>query len=136
MVGCGLVMLGIVLLGAWLRWRGRLYETPLFLRFAQLAGPLGFFAVIAGWCVTEVGRQPWTVYGVLRTAVSVSPSLTAVDVALSLSGYVVVYLLIYPTGLLLMTRIIRKGPAEAVEVDAEIEAGRPAAPVMVEVTPS
>jgi len=61
MVGCGLVMLGLVLLGGWLRWRGRLYDTPLFLRLLQTAAPLGFVAVIAGWCVTEVGRQPWTV---------------------------------------------------------------------------
>jgi cytochrome bd ubiquinol oxidase subunit II len=74
-----------------------------------MSAPIGFVAVIAGWCVTEVGRQPWTVYGLLRTAASVSPSLTSSDVALSLLGYVAVYLLIYPTGLILMLRLIRKG---------------------------
>jgi cytochrome d ubiquinol oxidase subunit I len=134
MVGCAVAMLGVVLMGAWLRWRGRLFDTPLFLRLAQLAGPLGFFAVIAGWCVTEVGRQPWTVYGLLRTLVSVSPSLTAFDVALSLAGYIAVYLLIYPWGLLLMARIVRKGPAQALEADAQIEAGRPVAPVLAGAT--
>ena len=75
MVGCGLVMLGIVLLGGWLRWRGRLDDTPPFLQLCQLVIPIGFIAVIAGWVVTEVGRQPWTVYGLLRTADWVSPSL-------------------------------------------------------------
>ncbi len=80
MVGCAMLMLGIVLLGGWLRWRGRLTDTPLFLLLCQLALPIGFVAVIAGWAVTEVGRQPWTVYGLLRTAASVSPSLTGRDV--------------------------------------------------------
>jgi len=60
MVGCAVAMLGLVLLGGWLRWRGRLYDTPLFLDLVQFAAPLGFVAVTAGWCVTEVGRQPWT----------------------------------------------------------------------------
>ena len=74
------------------------------------------------------GRQPWTVYGLLRTAQSVSPSLTSYDVAISLAGYMIVYLLIYPWGLLLMLRIVRRGPAQL--VDSEIEAGRPEAPVL------
>jgi cytochrome bd ubiquinol oxidase subunit I len=130
MVGCALLMLGLVLLGGWLRWHGRLYDTPLFLGLAQFAAPLGFVAVIAGWCVTEVGRQPWTVYGLLRTAESVSPSLTSHDVAISLAGYMLVYLLIYPWGLLLMLRIVRKGPGQAAEQVSTIEAGRPQAPVL------
>ena len=130
MVGCAVLMLGLVLLGGWLRWRGRLYDTPLFLGLAQFAAPLGFVAVIAGWCVTEVGRQPWTVYGLLRTADSVSPSLTSHDVAISLAGYMLVYLLIYPWGLVLMLRIVRKGPGQAAEQVSMIEAGRPQAPVL------
>src|SRR5262245_54366221 len=130
MVGCAVIMLGLVLLGAWLRWRGRLFDTPLFLRLLQLAAPLGFVAVIAGWCVTEVGRQPWTVYGLLRTADSVSPSLTSLDVAISLAGYMLVYLLIYPWGLYLMLRIVRKGPEHSDEQVSQIEGGRPQAPVL------
>ena len=130
MVGCAVLMLGIVLLGGWLRWRGRLYDAALFLRLAQFAAPLGFVAVIAGWCVTEVGRQPWTVYGLLRTAQSVSPSLTGHDVAISLAGYMLVYLLIYPWGLQLMLRIVRKGPGYSAEHASKIEAGRPEAPVL------
>jgi cytochrome bd-type quinol oxidase subunit 2 len=85
MVGCAILMLGIVLLGGWLRWRGRLTDTPLFLLLCQCALPIGFIAVIAGWAVTEVGRQPWTVYGLLRTAASVSPSLSG-DFAARLYG--------------------------------------------------
>ncbi len=130
MVGCGLVMFGIVLLGGWLRWRGRLDDTPLFLQLCQLVIPIGFIAVIAGWVVTEVGRQPWTVYGLLRTADSVSPSLTGSNVLISLLAYVVVYLFMYPSGMLLMWRIVRIGPATAKEPDAAIEAGRPKAPVL------
>jgi cytochrome bd ubiquinol oxidase subunit I len=130
MVGCAVLMLGLVLLGGWLRWHERLYDTPLFLGLAQFAAPIGFVAVIAGWCVTEVGRQPWTVYGLLRTAESVSPSLTSHDVAISLAGYMLVYLLIYPWGLLLMLRVVRKGLEQADEQASTIEAGRPQAPVL------
>jgi cytochrome d ubiquinol oxidase subunit I len=130
MVGCAVVMLGIVLLGGWLRWSGRLYNTPLFLRLVQLVAPIGFVAVIAGWCVTEVGRQPWTVYGLLRTAQSVTPSLTSFDVSISLAGYMLVYLMIYPTGLALMLRIVRKGPEHSDERAPRLEAIRPAAGVV------
>ena len=131
MVGCAGLMLALVLLGGWLRWRGRLYDTKIFLALCQCGIPLGFMAVIAGWFVTEVGRQPWTIYGLLRTAASVSPSLTSSDVTLSLLGYIAVYLFIYPFGLILMLRIVRKGPSEtASETNTPIEAGRPATPVL------
>jgi len=130
MVGCAVLMLGIVLLGGWLRRRGRLYDAPIFLRLVQFAAPLGFVAVIAGWCVTEVGRQPWTVYGLLRTADSVSPSLTSLDVAISLAGYMLVYLLVYPWGLFLMLRIVRRGPEHSDERTSRIESGRRPAPVL------
>jgi cytochrome bd ubiquinol oxidase subunit I len=130
MVGCAGIMLALVLLGGWLRWRGRLYDTRLFLAACQCAIPLGFIAVIAGWFVTEVGRQPWTIYGLLRTAASVSPSLTGTDVTLSLLGYMAVYLLIYPWGVFLMFRLVRRGPLGTSETAPAIVAGRPAAPVL------
>jgi cytochrome d ubiquinol oxidase subunit I len=134
MVGCGMLMLAVVLLGGWLRWRGRLANTPLFLQLCQLLTPIGFFAVIAGWLVTEVGRQPWTVYGLLRTAQSVSPSLTGNDVLISLLAYMAVYLFMYPAGVLLMWRIVRKGPSAAAESDPDVQAGRPKAPVLAGAT--
>jgi cytochrome d ubiquinol oxidase subunit I len=131
MVGCGLLMLAMVLLGGWLRWRGRLDTTPLFLQLCQFMIPIGFVAVIAGWLVTEVGRQPWTVYGLQRTAQSVSPSLTGSDVLISLLAYMAVYLFMYPAGVLLMWRIVRTGPAAApAEEEPTIEGGRPRAPVL------
>ena len=80
--------------------------------------------------MTEVGRQPWTVYGLLRTAESVSPSLTSHDVTLSLFAYMAVYLLIYPSGLIMLLRLVRKGPLEISEVAPSIEAGISAAPVL------
>jgi cytochrome d ubiquinol oxidase subunit I len=133
MVGIGLLMLGLVMFSWWLRWRGRLFDSPLFLRACMAVGPLGFIAVLAGWTTTEVGRQPWIVYGLMRTADAVSPSLTGLDVLLSLIFYMIVYLIIFPAGAWIMTRIIRKGPAVAEPEDEDqVEAGRPSRPVTVE----
>src|SRR5947208_1545597 len=73
MVGMGLLMLTLGLFSLWERWREKLYTSRLLLRFALLMGPAGFIAVLAGWITTETGRQPFTVYGQLRTADSVSP---------------------------------------------------------------
>ena len=80
--------------------------------------------MLAGWATTEVGRQPWTVYGLLRTADSVTPSLTGWNVLVSLLGYVVAYAIIFPAGGLVMARIVRAGPSEAVQ-DEPVESGRP-----------
>jgi len=86
---------------------------------------LGFVAVVAGWTTTEVGRQPWTVYGLLRTADSVSPSLTGTDVMISLAGYIAAYLIMFPAGLLVMVRLVRRGPVDSVADDSPVESGRP-----------
>jgi cytochrome d ubiquinol oxidase subunit I len=94
-----------------------------------VASPLGFLAVLAGWATTEVGRQPWTVYGLLRTADSVTPSLTGFDVVLSLAGYAIVYLIMFPVGIALMARIVRNGPAEPQLEEEPVESGRPLHPV-------
>ena len=128
MVGIGVVMLGMVALSWWLRLRRRLYTAGWFLVCCQLVAPLGFIAVLAGWTTTEVGRQPWTVYGLMRTELSVSPSLTGRDVLLSLIGYAIVYLIMYPAGLLLMARLVRRGPEAALEPEP-VESGRPSGPV-------
>ena len=113
MVGIGLLMLAIVILGNWLRWRGRLYDSRTFLWLCRMGLPLGFVAVIAGWVVTEAGRQPWVVYEMLRTADAVTPSLSGGDVLASLLLYVAVYLTIYPLTLYYLARVVRAGPAEA-----------------------
>jgi cytochrome d ubiquinol oxidase subunit I len=137
MVGIGFLMLGLVMASWWLRWRGRLFDSPLFLRACLFSGPLGFIAVIAGWTTTEVGRQPWIVYGLMRTADGVSPSLTGWDVLVSLLFYMAVYLIIFPAGLLVMARIVRKGPEpEGAEAeDSPIEGGRPSEPITVQLQP-
>jgi cytochrome d ubiquinol oxidase subunit I len=127
MVGVGLVMLALVAVGLWLRLRRRLYESGWFLRALMWSTPLGFIAVVAGWTTTEVGRQPWTVYGVMRTAHSVTPSLTGSDVLLSLLGYMTVYCIMFPAGLFMVRRIVRAGVSD--DEDAPVSAGRPSAPV-------
>jgi cytochrome bd ubiquinol oxidase subunit I len=129
MVGIGLLMLALIVASWWLRARRRLFDANWFLRVCMLAAPLGFLAVLAGWTTTEVGRQPWTVYGLLRTTDSVSPSLTGVDVVLSLVGYGVVYLIMFPFGIAVMARIVRNGPAEPSIEPNRVEAGRPQRPV-------
>jgi cytochrome d ubiquinol oxidase subunit I len=127
MVGIAVIMLFMAAAGQVLRLRGRLWDSVWFLQLCQWVAPLGFVAVIAGWTTTEVGRQPWTVYGLLRTADSVSPSLTGADVALSLALYVVVYLIMFPTGIALMAGLVRRGPQQETE-PAMIESGRPNSP--------
>ena len=126
MVGLGLVMLGLVVLGWALRFAGRLFNSDWFLRILIWSGPIGFLAVLAGWTTTEVGRQPWTVYGLLRTGDSVTPSLTGADVVISLLGYGLVYLIVYPAGIWFMARAIQRGPGE---LEAPVGGGRPAGPV-------
>lgn len=134
MVGIGLLMLAIIVLGWFAHRRGRLYSAPGFLRLAQWSIPLGFVAVLAGWTVTEVGRQPWVVYGLMRTADAVSPSLQTGDVALSLAAYVVSYLFMFGGGFVLLRRMVRSGPpaaeaAEALQQSAEAGAlARPRGP--------
>lgn len=126
MVGISLLMLALVIAGRFLLPE-RLFHSRWFLRCCTLASPLGFLAVLAGWVTTEVGRQPWTVYGLLRTADSVTPSLSGLDVILSLLGYALVYCIMFPAGIALMARMVRTGPVD--HPDEPIESGRPAHPV-------
>jgi len=128
MVGIGGLMLVVVIAGEALRLRGRLWDSVWFLRLAQWTAPLGFIAVIAGWIVTEVGRQPWTVYGLLRTADSVSPSLTGSNVAWSLALYVLVYLVMFPTGIGFMASLVRRGPQAQEPPPDLVAGGRPNRP--------
>jgi cytochrome d ubiquinol oxidase subunit I len=128
MVGIAFIMLGMVVLGWYLHFKRRLFRTDWYLHVCQYTGCLGFIAVLAGWCVTEVGRQPWTVYGLMRTADSVSPSLTGADVLGSFIAYMLVYLLMYPFGVAVMARMVRQGPGEA---DQPIQVTKPAATVPI-----
>jgi cytochrome d ubiquinol oxidase subunit I len=112
MVGLGFLMALLGLCSLALRWRGRLYETRWFHTYALLMGPAGFVAVIAGWVTTEVGRQPYTVYGLLRTADSVSP-LGAPAVASSLIAFIVVYFIVFGAGIFYVLKLMGQVPQEA-----------------------
>ncbi|MDE0178794.1 MAG: cytochrome ubiquinol oxidase subunit I, partial [Gammaproteobacteria bacterium] len=94
-----------------LRRRRRLFERPVFLRTAVAMGPSGFVAIVAGWVTTEVGRQPYTVYGQLLTADSASPIDTPA-VAASLTAFVIVYLVVFGFGIWYLLRMMRRGPVE------------------------
>lgn len=109
MVGLGLLMIALGAWALWLRRGGRIFNRRLFLRFALAMGPAGLIAILAGWITTEVGRQPWVVYGVLRTADAVSPH-SAATMALTLGMFIVAYVFVFGAGTLYLIRLIRKGP--------------------------
>ncbi|OSP54541.1 cytochrome ubiquinol oxidase subunit I [Pseudoruegeria sp. SK021] len=97
MVGLGFAMLGLGLWGLWRRYRGALYSDRWLHRAATVMGPAGFVAVLAGWITTEVGRQPYTVYGLLRTSDSLGP-VSAPAIATSLIAFIVVYFFAFGAG--------------------------------------
>ncbi|AOE49492.1 cytochrome ubiquinol oxidase subunit I [Kangiella sediminilitoris] len=125
MVAIGMGMIAIGLLSLYLRWRGKLYDNRFIQKVAVWFAPSGIVATIAGWIVTEVGRQPYTVYGLLRTYDSHSP-LDAPAVAASLAIFVVVYLLVFGTGIVYTLRLMRVRPGEKGDVaDEETKVSAP-----------
>lgn len=110
MVGIGMLMLGLGLWSLWLRHKGRLYETPLLHRAAVCMGPSGFIAVLCGWVVTEVGRQPYTVYNLLKTVDSVSP-IDAAAVGATLIAFIVVYFTLFGAGVFYILRLMSHPPS-------------------------
>nr|MEA2797680.1 cytochrome bd ubiquinol oxidase subunit [Phenylobacterium sp.] len=123
MVGLGLAMIGLGLWGAVLAWRGGLAQARWFLRASVAMGPAGFVAVIAGWVVAEVGRQPYVIYGLLRTADAVSP-VTKGEVSASLLAFMAIYAVVFTTGALYILRLIAGGPSAGGE-EAAPTAPRP-----------
>jgi cytochrome d ubiquinol oxidase subunit I len=109
MVALGFAMLGLGLWSLVARLRGRLHDSPMLHRAALLMAPSGFVAVLAGWVTTEVGRQPWTIHGLLRTSQSVAP-LDAPAVASSLLAFVVVYFTVFGAGIWYLLRLMHKPP--------------------------
>ncbi len=109
MVGLGFLMLALGACSLLARWRRRLYDWRLLHRFALLMGPSGFVAVIAGWMTTEVGRQPFTVYGLMRTAESASP-LAAPAVGASLVAFIVVYFAVFGMGSWYLLKLMSRAP--------------------------
>jgi cytochrome d ubiquinol oxidase subunit I len=122
MVGIGLAMLGLGLWSLLARMRGRLYDWSWLHRAAVVMGPAGFVAVIAGWVTTEVGRQPYVVYGLLRTADAVSP-LDAPAVGASLLSFILVYTAVFGVGIWYILRLMARPPMPAEPPVGDVEDG-------------
>jgi cytochrome d ubiquinol oxidase subunit I len=126
MVGIGLLMIAAALIGALLWWRGRLFDTRWYLQLVGQGWWLGFVAVISGWIVTETGRQPWVIHGVMRTAQAASP-VPAASVAVSLCLFVVVYGIVFAMGIYYINRLIARGPPAEMPAAPDLAPGRPIA---------
>ncbi|ELR8688791.1 cytochrome ubiquinol oxidase subunit I [Salmonella enterica] len=118
MVAIGLLMITLGGLSLWLRYKKRLYNSRPFLWFALVMGPSGLVAILAGWFTTEIGRQPWVVYGVQRTIDAVS-SHGALHMSISLLAFILVYSSVFGVGYIYMMRLIRKGPKTGEGYDVE-----------------
>ena len=121
MVGIGLIMIAVGIVGAILWLRGTLFTSRWCLHTLTWVSPLGFLAVLAGWFTAEVGRQPWTVYGVLRTADAVSP-VPGGSVFTSIILFVLVYGIIFGAGLYYIIKLVQRGPEEPTPTSEEADA--------------
>jgi cytochrome bd ubiquinol oxidase subunit I len=110
MVGCGMVMLGLAWLGTYLNFKQRLERNRLLLWLMFFSFPLPFIAILTGWFTAEVGRQPWVVFGVLRTADAMTPFLTTREATISLLIFCAIYAFIFAFGMFYIYRLIRTGP--------------------------
>jgi cytochrome d ubiquinol oxidase subunit I len=122
-------MMLLTLWGWWLAFRGRLFVTDLYLRACNWAIPVGFIAVTAGWVTTEAGRQPWVVYGFLRTADAVTANLTGRDVSISLALYALVYAVVFGAGVYFLFKLVHSGPADLGAAPEPSMTQRPARPL-------
>ena len=109
MVGLGFLMFGLGLFSLLARWRGTLFSNRWLHRAALAMGPAPIVAMLCGWMTTEIGRQPYTVYGVLRTADSISP-IALPGIATSLAVFALVYFTVFGAGVMVMLRMMAKAP--------------------------
>ncbi|SHM69792.1 cytochrome ubiquinol oxidase subunit I [Phytopseudomonas punonensis] len=121
MVAMGMLMILAGVWSLWLRWRGQLFQSRPFLYFCLWMGPSGLIAILAGWFTTEIGRQPWVVYGLMRTADGVSMH-SAAQLGITLVLFVVVYFAVFGAGMSYVMRLVRKGPVTG-EGDHQNEGG-------------
>jgi cytochrome bd ubiquinol oxidase subunit I len=128
MVGLGMLMLLLGVWAGWARLRRQLYTSKLLLSFAILMGPAGLTAILAGWFTTEIGRQPWVVYGVMRTndAVSIHSPL---ELSVSLAIFMVMYCAVFGTGISYMLKLVARGPEQSSSQAASGLHRRPARPL-------
>ncbi|XID75053.1 cytochrome ubiquinol oxidase subunit I [Alkanindiges sp. WGS2144] len=109
MVGLGVLMILLGVISVCLRKTGRLYDSKAFQRFAIAMGGSGFVTLLAGWFTTEVGRQPWVIYGVMRTKDALSP-VSAEQVGFTLIVFVLVYFVVFGIGIYYMLKLMKQGP--------------------------
>jgi len=131
MVGLGVLMLVLGVWSLWLRWRGGLFQSKFFLRFAMWMGPSGLIAILAGWSTTEIGRQPWVVQGVMRTKDAVS-NHSALVLSTTLIVFIVMYAVAFGTGISYMLKLVAKGPHPSEDEASPHDPGqfqRPARPL-------
>jgi cytochrome d ubiquinol oxidase subunit I len=126
MLAIGLYMIAAALFGAYLWWRGTLFETRWYLRIVSFTWWAGFVAVIAGWVVTESGRQPWLAYNILRTADAISP-VPGASIAGTLALFVFAYGIVFSMGIYYINRLIVSGPQGKALEESEGGANRPLA---------
>lgn len=112
MFGLAVLMLFIGWYGSWHNYRHTIERSRWFLRLTAMSFPIGWIAVLAGWYTAEVGRQPWVVTGLLRTADAVTPSLSFSHALISLALYVLVYVLVFGFGARYLWNLVKKGPDE------------------------
>jgi cytochrome bd ubiquinol oxidase subunit I len=124
-----MLMLLLGLAGAFLRWSGELYDERIFLRCALAMGPAGIIAMLAGWMTTEIGRQPWVVYGVMRTADAASHH-SALTLSISLVIFVLLYCAVFGTGISYLLKVVAVEPERSPPPpDADQPHRRPARPL-------
>ncbi|QHI95514.1 cytochrome ubiquinol oxidase subunit I [Aristophania vespae] len=119
-LGCLMILVGFGSL--WLRWRKKLFKSSFFLKLVLCMAPAGFVAMLCGWVTTEVGRQPWTVYGQLRTADSASPVLAS-SLTFSLILFVIIYCFVFGTGFVFLLRMLRVSPETPNNQDGKVRIG-------------
>ena len=135
MVGIGFTLILLGLTGALLWWRKKLFSQKGYLRFAGYAWPLGFIAILAGWITTESGRQPFIVYGLMRTSEALSP-VAGSAVAASLAAFVVVYCVVFSIGVYYIRKLIRRGPQGAALESPTGPGGLPSRPLATAAEPT
>lgn len=127
MVGLGMLMIVAGLWGAWLVWRGKLLQSHIYLRLLTLMIPAPFIAVLAGWFVTEIGRQPYLIYGMLTAEQALTPSLQGWMVLLTLIGYIAVYAVVFTAGIHFLRKLINHGIS--IDMPVAHDSGRPKRPL-------
>jgi cytochrome d ubiquinol oxidase subunit I len=116
MVVLGIIFIALTLAGSYLRWRGTLFDKRWLLWVFVVAVPLPYIANQVGWITAEVGRQPWVVYGLLRTSDALSKSVTANQVLGSIIMFILIYALLFAVWLFVLDSKIKQGPDEVVSV--------------------